>query len=126
MSTKRYTKTGPVKRNRLGQPLCRWCGKVVKPPRRTICSSDCEHEYTIRCNPSYARNLVQLRDKCICAICGVNAGFDWDMDHIIPVAAGGGECGLENLRTLCRACHKKETAKLVKRLTEKRRNILNV
>jgi hypothetical protein len=29
----------------------------------------------------------------------------WEVDHILPVAAGGGECDLENLRLLCRACH---------------------
>lgn len=40
----------------------------------------------------------------------------WEMDHIIPVAEGGGSCGLENLRTLCFACHRIETTKLVRRL----------
>jgi 5-methylcytosine-specific restriction endonuclease McrA len=29
----------------------------------------------------------------------------WEADHIIPVADGGGECGLENYRLLCRGCH---------------------
>ena len=39
----------------------------------------------------------------------------WDMDHIKPVILGGGGCGLDNLRTLCIPCHKKETAKLAAR-----------
>lgn len=39
----------------------------------------------------------------------------WDMDHILPVVEGGGACGLENLRTLCIPCHKKETAALAAR-----------
>ena len=30
----------------------------------------------------------------------------WDADHIIQVKDGGGECGLDNLRTLCIPCHK--------------------
>ena len=30
----------------------------------------------------------------------------WDADHILPVQFGGGECGLDNYRTLCIACHK--------------------
>lgn len=34
----------------------------------------------------------------------------WHADHIIPVADGGGECDLSNLRTLCTPCHKKITA----------------
>ena len=29
----------------------------------------------------------------------------WQADHIIPVAEGGGLCGLENMRTLCVLCH---------------------
>lgn len=33
----------------------------------------------------------------------------WDADHIVMVKDGGGECGLENLRTLCIKCHKQVT-----------------
>ena len=33
----------------------------------------------------------------------------FDVDHIRPVATGGGQCGLQNLRTLCLACHKAVT-----------------
>lgn len=33
----------------------------------------------------------------------------WDADHIIPVKDGGGQCGLENIRTLCIKCHKEIT-----------------
>jgi 5-methylcytosine-specific restriction protein A len=40
----------------------------------------------------------------------------WNMDHIIPVAEGGGGCGLDNLRTLCVWCHKVASAALFKRL----------
>ena len=39
----------------------------------------------------------------------------WEMDHIQPVIEGGADCGLENLRTLCTACHAKETAALAAR-----------
>lgn len=45
----------------------------------------------------------------------------WDVDHIIPVVEGGGCCGLENLRTLCQRCHKRETAALAARRAEERR-----
>ena len=34
----------------------------------------------------------------------------FDIDHIIPVAEGGGECDLDNLRTLCIPCHRYVTA----------------
>jgi 5-methylcytosine-specific restriction protein A len=44
----------------------------------------------------------------------------WDADHIHPVVEGGGLCGLENYRTLCVPCHKKETAELAKRRAKNR------
>ena len=40
----------------------------------------------------------------------------WDMDHVKPVVEGGGQCGLDNLRTLCISCHLDETKKLRKRM----------
>jgi 5-methylcytosine-specific restriction enzyme A len=40
----------------------------------------------------------------------------WDADHILPVAEGGGECDLGNLRTLCLICHREQTLLLQKRL----------
>jgi len=45
----------------------------------------------------------------------------WEADHIVPVVEGGGECGIDNYRTLCIACHRAETAKLAARRAEKRR-----
>ncbi len=35
----------------------------------------------------------------------------WEADHIVPVKDGGGCCGLENYRTLCRKCHWKRARK---------------
>ncbi len=45
----------------------------------------------------------------------------WDADHIIPVVEGGGQCGLENYRTLCHPCHKKVTAELSRRRTKSKK-----
>ena len=39
----------------------------------------------------------------------------WDADHIVPGVEGGGECGLDNYRTLGCRCHNQETAKLARR-----------
>lgn len=33
-------------------------------------------------------------------------GQFWQADHIQPVYSGGGQCSLENLQTLCTACHR--------------------
>lgn len=38
-----------------------------------------------------------------------NGGGLFDVDHIVRCEHGGGLCGLENLRTLCIACHKSVT-----------------
>ncbi|POO01949.1 SNF2 domain-containing protein / helicase domain-containing protein / HNH endonuclease domain-containing protein [Trema orientale] len=44
----------------------------------------------------------KLRDKLIK---DPKEGNAWHADHIVPVYRGGGECKLENMRTLCVACH---------------------
>ena len=45
----------------------------------------------------------------------------WDADHIKPVSEGGGECSLENMRTLCVPCHQEVTRELAKRTASHRR-----
>ncbi|XP_052270914.1 DNA annealing helicase and endonuclease ZRANB3-like isoform X3 [Dreissena polymorpha] len=37
-------------------------------------------------------------------------GLFWHVDHIIPVWEGGGQCNIDNLRTLCVRCHNNVTA----------------
>jgi 5-methylcytosine-specific restriction endonuclease McrA len=48
----------------------------------------------------------------------------WDVDHITPVSEGGGECGLEGLRTLCVICHRNETDALTARRYRESRPLL--
>jgi 5-methylcytosine-specific restriction protein A len=117
--------------NAAGEPICRFCGAVVRPPRRTFCSASCVHEWRLRTDPSYVREQVFARDRGRCQHCGLDlraaerrwrrakppardraarrrwyaARPRWEADHIVPVADGGGECGLDNYRLLCRACH---------------------
>lgn len=43
----------------------------------------------------------------------------WEADHKVPVCEGGGACGLDNLRTLCRPCHRGATAQLARRRAQK-------
>ncbi len=33
----------------------------------------------------------------------------WDADHVVPVSEGGGQCGLDNIATLCLPCHAVKT-----------------
>lgn len=55
-----------------GNTCCRWCGKGVLPPRRTMCSPECVHELSLRINGRYLRNCVYERDKGVCAICKID------------------------------------------------------
>jgi 5-methylcytosine-specific restriction protein A len=128
-----------------GRGLCRWCGLEVPTRRFTFCSDWCVHEWRLRSDPGYLRAKVLLRDRGVCAICQIDtcAAYGelrrsrgthrlrllakwrlkrltrktlWDADHILPVVEGGGECDLQNLRTLCLLCHRQQTLELRRRL----------
>lgn len=47
----------------------------------------------------------------------------YEVDHIIPVHLGGGSCGLENLATLCRVCHRNKTRGEMRRKRQRRKGI---
>jgi 5-methylcytosine-specific restriction protein A len=53
-------------------PCCRWCGKGVNKPRRTICSNECQHELLLRISNRYIRDCLFLRDKGICCMCNTD------------------------------------------------------
>jgi len=115
-----------------GLPLCRWCQlEILARRRRTFCSEYCVHQWRLRSDPGYLRDQVFARDRGICTACGkaraealalwglktVQARRSlWDADHILPVAEGGGQCDLDNIRTLCLPCHREATADLRLRL----------
>jgi 5-methylcytosine-specific restriction endonuclease McrA len=136
-----------VRRSESGRPLCRWCGAEAPKRRRTFCSDACVHEWKLRTNPGYLREKVFERDHGVCAVCNVDTGAVWrdmrrldyaarrqflktwglregsrkslwDADHILPVAEGGGQCDLSNMRTLCIRCHAAATAALRLRLAQ--------
>jgi hypothetical protein len=44
----------------------------------------------------------------------------WEADHVVAVIEGGGLCGLDNLRTLCRPCHRAATRALRARRSTQR------
>ena len=120
--------------------------EILQKRRRTFCSAYCVHQWRLRSDPGYLREQVLLRERGVCASCGTDtllaysalkrsrgkARADalkmwgvrsvaarrslWDADHILPVAEGGGQCDVENLRTLCLPCHREATAMLQVRL----------
>ena len=130
-----------IPRDPNGRGLCRWCSLEVPRGRFTFCSEFCVHEWKLRTQPAYLREQVLKRDHGICAGCRTDTlaaartvryargirralllehwGLKrrsrrtlWDADHIIPVVEGGGECDLDNIRTLCLRCHREATAQL--------------
>jgi len=138
VSTRRAQPGGWVARAK--QP-CRWCAGEVPKRRWTFCSDACVHEWKLRSDPGYLREKVFERDRGVCAACGLDTealrkdkrkldynarrAFEkewggrrclWDADHVVPVAEGGGECDLSNMRTLCLRCHRHATAELRRRL----------
>ncbi|HUS06550.1 MAG TPA: HNH endonuclease signature motif containing protein [Bryobacteraceae bacterium] len=132
-----------------GRALCRWCSLEVPKGRLTFCSEWCVHEWKLRSDSGYLREKVLARDRGRCAQCGLDCVSEWhrikrmpwrrrtlalaewglkpkqrsslwDADHILPVAEGGGECDLANLRTLCLRCHRSATLDLRRRLAGRR------
>lgn len=140
MSTRRASPGGWV--DRKAHPrVCRRCGGPVPQGRFTFCSPECVDAWKLRTDSGYLRERVFQRDKGVCTVCGTDTEalrkhkrkldygarrvFErewgrrrnlWDADHIVPVAEGGGECDLANMRTLCLKCHRKATAELRERL----------
>jgi 5-methylcytosine-specific restriction enzyme A len=140
-----WTAPAALERGPSGRALCRWCAREVPKGRRTFCGEACVHEWKLRTDPGYLRDKVFERDRGVCAQCGVDTPalrrdmrkLDfaarrqflrqwklregsrkslWDADHIVPVAEGGGQCDLSNMRTLCLRCHGEATAALRERL----------
>jgi len=63
--------------------------------------------------------IRQLFGKVLETLClPANRSSYWDADHIVPVVEGGGQCGLDNIRTLCIDCHKQVTRELRGRMKE--------
>ncbi len=122
--------------------------EILARRRRTFCSDYCVDQHRLRTDPGYLRDQVFARDRGRCALCQADtvaiyaalrrtrgtaraAGLAvyglksiaarrslWDADHILPVAEGGGQCDLANLRTLCLLCHRQATAQLRLRLRQ--------
>lgn len=124
--------------------------EIAAKRRRTFCSDFCVHQWRLRTDAGYLREQVFLRDRGICQFCHADtqsiylalkrargkqraAGLSiygmksiasrrslWEADHILPVAEGGGQCDLDNLRTLCLPCHREVSAQLRVRLKQPR------
>lgn len=50
--------------------VCTWCGCRVAGRKRHWCGEKCLAEFRVRCQPGHARDLVEVRDRGVCRICG--------------------------------------------------------
>ena len=118
-----------------GKKYCAWCGKLFKG--RKYCSEQCRFSSDIYCKPhsKLTKKYVLIKQDNKCAVCG----FDYtayvykggntrykcfryfirwskipsnkrlETDHKTAICNGGNPIGIENLRVLCKECHKKKT-----------------
>lgn len=89
------------------------CNEELTGRRKRWASQQCAEKaltifWVVKGDASKIRKLVFQRDLGICNKCGAS-NAEWEADHIVPVHAGGGGCGIENFQTLCKACHKQKT-----------------
>ena len=127
-----------------GRRRCCWCGEPVGARRRDWCSDNCVQRYQIASgDQGAARRWLWRVDQGVCQLCLVDTvrpcevvinvhtgepldraywwpSGQWEADHTIPIVEGG-DLTPENLRTLCVGCHRGETAKLRRRMADRRR-----
>lgn len=101
---------------RLKQEYREWCG-IPKTEAWDLSESILDSQ---SCKRHWSDRIVWLSQH------GIPASREsktwWDADHVTPVVEGGGECALDNYRTLCIPCHKRETSALAERRALQRRD----
>lgn len=123
---RRFVNASYIRRMLDRQPMhCTWCNGAVVPPKQVWCSAACRDEASIYTDDSVAARIAFRRDR-VCVFCSSHAsnGQILEVDHILPVARGGGVCGPQGLRTLCHDCHLSLTKELHRQLLDERREAL--
>ena len=136
----------------IAKGTCRGCHGPVTAPRRTWCSDECKKRY----DPYWVKRAVVERDRHICQMCGKDIAAEmlawrrarpaniypfeawrawsraWrraqpreEYDHIVPFSEGGATV-VENMRTLCKDCHKKRTAEWRAEKAKAKKELANV
>tara|TARA_B100000787_G_scaffold169914_1_gene162861 strand:+ start:1858 stop:2319 length:462 start_codon:yes stop_codon:yes gene_type:complete len=94
-----YLRNQVYKRDKGICSVCEINTKETSKTAKSILDIDKRNEFLLSKGISIKRKIWKQK----------HGGGLWDADHIICVKDGGGQCGLENLRTLCIECHKKKT-----------------
>ena len=119
-SSASYIRTYIAKRDKY---ICQICGLDCKGFVRQLWRYVNEHIRDLQQQPIYAgynnyrhaQRALEMEFFDLRSMEWVNThgrSTFYDIDHIHEVVKGGGQCGEENLRLLCLACHRKETARL--------------
>ena len=96
--------------NEAGSKLCRNCDNLVSPKRKHYCSEECMNEFNRNNSWFWVRKDILKRDRYTCSICKTRMKKRFlDVDHIIPLRLGQNPFNKDNLRTLCKECHKAKT-----------------
>jgi 5-methylcytosine-specific restriction endonuclease McrA len=127
------------------------CGKPASKRSKVFCSNECKNSWWGSHDWSWVRNEILNRDSYKCAHCGLQLkraeshyfevisdplGFtktDHDLgergyiylplivDHIHPIALGGGEFDKANLQVLCKWCNKIKTKNDIGNIAQSKR-----
>jgi 5-methylcytosine-specific restriction protein A len=84
-----------------------------------LCGFDTERERRRVARLGFAARMLELRRLQKLGVVVRGRKSWWEADHVVPVAEGG-DSTLDNVRTLCRACHRQVTAALRERLKIRR------
>ncbi|KAL8559599.1 hypothetical protein ACOMHN_008310 [Nucella lapillus] len=89
--------------------VCQLCGLDAHTFFRQIRDGADRKQRAEKINSSKYCKLAAAQKKQM--IARPYEGLFWHVDHIRPVWEGGGQCDMDNLRTLCTPCHLSVTAK---------------
>ena len=99
-----------IPKDEFGRSLCRECAELVPKGRRAYCSNGCMHKFTRDHTWSLVRDDVLRLHRFKCQICDKRYRKSLlEVDHIIPIHMGGQLFDKDNLRPLCKECHRAKT-----------------
>jgi 5-methylcytosine-specific restriction endonuclease McrA len=112
----------PQPKRVVGIGSCRICGEEFSifntGVNRKHCSKECSAE-SVKAYHSGDMFVIFDRDGCRCIYCGstpTNDGVKLSLDHVIPVASGGGHVA-GNLVTACMKCNVAKSSKPLSDMT---------
>jgi hypothetical protein len=103
------------------------CGKELTGRQRRWASKECT-EFALNVwriidgQVDTIKHFVNLYNKGTrrCQSCG-KGRMRFELDHLVPVHAGGGGCWLNNYQRLCKACHRNKTNQDLKAAIQRKR-----